>query len=145
MPTNGLTIQSIPEISLDLLWTASVVILGFQLTSFLWRLTREIQAAEQGQMTWFPMSEILNLLAGIVLCLTVFLLPILGVESLSLPVWGFGLSMILYVFSPLCLAAHYELFRPQRRRDASYFPSQERYAVSLALVAALVFTILYFM
>ena len=66
------------------LWTAAGVLLGFQITSFFWRIGREVAVSDRptengangtGSATFLNSADYVNLIAMIVLVMGVFILP----------------------------------------------------------------------
>lgn len=50
--TTGMAALTIANI-----WTAAGLLLGFQVTSFLWRIAQEAAVADKNQVTWLPLAE----------------------------------------------------------------------------------------
>lgn len=50
------------NIQLTDIWTVAGVLLGFQVTSFAWRVSREVDVGQVRDLTWLPPADILNLL-----------------------------------------------------------------------------------
>ena len=120
------------------IWTASGVLLGFQTTSFLWRVSNEVARSREGDLTWLPPADIVNLAAMTAIVLGVFVAPAVGaafVDSSKI----FGLSAILFVGHCFCLAGHYEMFNPNTTRSMTYFPTQEKIAVGFVVLIAIVY------
>jgi hypothetical protein len=122
-------------------WTVSIVLLGFQVAAFTWRLGREISVGRDGDITWFPPAEMLNMFAILVNCLGVFVLPLTRLASESASYTAFGISVILFAGFPVALAGHYDLFT-LGDRSMEYFTRQERIAVGLTLLMIIAFLVL---
>lgn len=95
--------------------TAGGVLLGFQVTSFGWRIAEESKVARQGDITWLPPADLLNIVAMIVTGLGVFVLPALGVIDVAIIKIMFGLGAILFVGHSISMAGHYELWQDRAR------------------------------
>ena len=108
------------------LWTAAGVLLGFQVTSFLWRITQEAEVSDRGDICWLPAADLVNLAGMLVVVAGVFLAPILGIGAERVPSQAFGLAVLLFVGHCFALAGHYELFNNRSNRSFTYFPFQER-------------------
>jgi hypothetical protein len=108
------------------IWTAAGVLLGFQVTSFAWRFTREAEVGETGDLTWLPLADILNLASMTVLMAGVFVLPILGLVNFDFGIHSFGLALLLFAGHPFALAGHYDMYNRKTPRSYHYFPVQER-------------------
>jgi hypothetical protein len=128
------------DIKLGELWTVAVVLLGFQVGAFSWRLAREIAVAASADIVWFPPAEFVNLLAILCNCVGVFVLPLAGVSNADSVRVALGISVLLFAGYPFALAGHYDLFVPGERSMA-YFTKQEKVAIALIVVAVLLFVV----
>jgi hypothetical protein len=118
------------------LWTTGGVVLGFAVTSFSWRISREVNVGETDLVRLAP-ADYLNLAAMAVLTLGVFVAPLVnGSGSGELAARSLGLAMILFVGHAFSLPGHYELFSRGRRRSYEFFPLMEKVAVVASLVVA---------
>ena len=129
-------------IPLEVMWIAAGVLFGFQVTSFAWRVNREITMASIDQPTWLPPADIMNLLSMVVLVVGVFIHPALGYESPEFRNYAFGLAMVLFVGYPFALAGHYELYIPNIRDQSLYFPRQEKIVISIIALLAITYIII---
>jgi hypothetical protein len=120
-------------VDLGTLWTAGGVLAGLQITAFTLRITREIAVGREGDITWLPLADVLNLLSLLVTMLGVFVAPIVDIGGVALPMKAFGASVILLVGYPFALAGHYDMYNFRTTRTMAYCPIQER--VVLAVVA----------
>ncbi len=130
------------NIQLSDVWVAAGVLLGFQITSFAWRLSREVKVGESGDLTWLPPADLLNLASMLVTAIGVFALPILGLSTPDLMKDAFGLALLLFVGYPFALAGHYELYSRGTKRSYLYFPRQERVVVAAVVILTAAFAIL---
>ncbi len=105
------------NIELADIWTAAGVLIGFQVTSFIWRISREVEVGKQGDLTWLPPADILNLISMAVTMVGVFVLPILGLADLSFIRFSFGLAVLLFVGYPFALAGHYDMYDNKTSRQ----------------------------
>lgn len=121
------------------LWTAAGVVSGLQVTGFALRINREIEVSGKGDITWLPPADILNLLSIAVTMLGVFITPVLDIGSAAVPVKAFGLSVLLLAGYPFALAGHYDMFNPRTHRSWTYCPRQERIALTVVGVSAVVY------
>jgi hypothetical protein len=127
------------------IWTAAGVLIGFQVTTFVWRISREVGVAEQEDITWLPPADILNLLSMVVAMVGVFVLPILNLVGVNFMKLSFGLAVLLFISYPFALAGHYNMYNNKTKRSLSYFPSQEKVVVIIAtilVVSYLIFAIM---
>ncbi len=129
------------NIEMGQLWEAASFLLALQASSISWRINRESTASEQGEETWLPVADIINLLAMFTSVCCVFLAPILELWSTTGAMRSFGLVLILTVGHAVSLAAHYELFSIGTRTH-TYFPLQEKFAAGGTLVIAVGYLIL---
>jgi membrane protein implicated in regulation of membrane protease activity len=121
-----------------------MILLGFQMAGFSWRLTREIAIRNQGGIAWLPPAEILNIIAMLINCLGVFVLPLSLFANSSMTFVAFGVSVILFAGFPVALAGHYNLFISGNRakpRDhiQRYFTGQEKVAIIITIAVAALF------
>lgn len=131
-----------------------LVLLTLQLAVFGWRINREIAVGDQGRRVWFPVSDYVNIVSMFLLLVFCIVNPLLGQGlagdsvSYSFPSSAraiFGGAIILLVFHPLSMVAHYGLLntngRPKSTRngkpDYAYCPPQEKVLVILSLVSAI--------
>ncbi|KOG82234.1 hypothetical protein ADK78_03155 [Kitasatospora aureofaciens] len=112
---------------------------GFQVTGFALRINREIDVSGKGDITWLPPADILNLLSIVITMLGVFIAPVLDIGSSTLPVKAFGLAVLLLAGYPFALAGHYDMFNSRTHRSWTYFPGQERIALSVVGVSAVAY------
>jgi drug/metabolite transporter (DMT)-like permease len=141
--TKGVEMQAptLPDI-----WTAAGVVLGFQVTAFLWRIANEVTYARETKnrgVTWLPPADLVNLIAMAVMVLGVFLAPLVIGPSVSPQKW-FGLALILFVGHCFALAGHYDLYNPKTKRSMLYFPLQEQVAIGATLVVCIAYIALVF-
>lgn len=120
------------EPTLAELWTAGGLLLGFEFSAIAWRISREVEVARAGDITWLPYCDWLVLFAMIVSG-GLFLVPILLDSTVGLR-FLLGLVIVLLVSYPFALAGHYELYVPGKR-SMCHFPRQEKIALSLAVAS----------
>jgi hypothetical protein len=107
-----------PTELMKLLWTVASVILGFQITAFIFRLQRETQFRDP-KKRHFPVCEYLNLLSIAFLVAGVFVMPLVWHVRDSTAKGMFTAAMCLFAFYPLAAAAHYRfLFRSRATGDS---------------------------
>jgi hypothetical protein len=82
-------------VDLGALWTAGGVLAGLQITAFTLRITREIAVGREGDITWLPLADVLNLLSLLVTMLGVFIAAVLHIGGVALPAKAFGASVLL--------------------------------------------------
>jgi hypothetical protein len=121
------------------IWTAAGVLLGFQVTSFAWRVDREVKVGEEGDLTWLPPADFLNLVSMMIVVGGVFTLPILGLVDLIIARILFGLALILFVGYPFALAGHYDMYNNKTPRSYNYWPMQERVIFAIIFVIAIAY------
>jgi hypothetical protein len=122
------------------LWTAAGVLIGFQISSFGWRISREAEV-DEAVSTWLPPADIVNLFSMMITALGVFILPILGVISAKVSQLIFGFAMLLFVGYPFALAGHYDMYN-KGPRSFQYFPRQEKIVIAIIAVAAVAYVLL---
>ena len=88
----------------DLLVATSVLV-GFQVTLFIWRIDREVE-----QHSWLPPSDWLGALSMLCFVVGGLLLPIVGAVDIQTAKNFFGLGALLTIGHLFGLVGHYELF-----------------------------------
>lgn len=124
------------ELSYGEILAAAGVLLGFQITSFTWRISREVNIGESDP-TWLPVADMLNLASMLVVVIGVFVLPILNVANLRFMKLAFGLALLLFIGYPFALAGHYDMYNRKTTRSVKYFPFQEK-VVAVCVLSAIV-------
>lgn len=134
------------ELDLKELWTAGGILLGFQLTSFHFRLSRELKFRDEGDTTWLPWADLFSLFSMLIMVLCVFLLPILGL-GISFAMNAFGVSLILLAAYPFALAGHYELFAAKEKdsRKGGHCPFEEKVVLVVTLLLLGLYEIAFFL
>ena len=130
------------DIQLSDIWTAAGVLIGFQVTSFAWRVSREVEIGENSDLTWLPPADILNLISLLIASIGVFALPISGLADLNIIKLSFGLAVLLFVRYAFALAGHYDMYNNRTRRSKLYFPFQERIVIIIVTILAIAYIIL---
>src|SRR3990170_284359 len=92
--------ESRMNIQLADIWTVTGVVMGFQVTSCAWRISREVKVGQTGDLTWLPPADILNLASMVVAAFGVFILPLLGLVDLNYTGKLLGLALLLFVGYP---------------------------------------------
>jgi hypothetical protein len=123
------------------IWIAAGVLLGFQVASFAARVHREIDVGEQGDITWLPPSDILNLSSMVVLIVGIFILPVFGFVNQGFMLYAFGLAMLLFLGFPFALAGHYDMYN-NKKRSYLYAPLQEQVVVAVIVGLAIIYVII---
>jgi hypothetical protein len=123
------------------LWVVAVILAGFQMTGFTWRVGREVAVGAK-DLTWFPIADVINAVSMLVLFLGVFALPVAGVAGVAFARKALGVAIVLVAGYPFVLAGHYEMYNPNTGRSWQYFPPQERVAAAIVTVALLGYVVL---
>jgi hypothetical protein len=118
------------------LWTPVGLILGFQVSLFKWRLERESQVGDAGDIPWLVPSDYVSILGMLVLVFGSILLPLSGFLSARYARVSFGLGSLFFVGQAMGLAGHYQLYNKSKRREFVWFPFQERVVILLTVVGA---------
>jgi hypothetical protein len=137
------------------LWTVAAVLMGFQLTAFTWRLTRELSEQElraqyhiepeKNVNRWFPPADYLNLISLMIAVGGVFLVPSLGFGSARFAEGALGLSAILFVGYPFAVLGHYNLLFSKGTTPPGKFSTVREILVVVATVlAAILYALLFF-
>jgi hypothetical protein len=115
---------------------------GLQITAFALRINREVAVGAQGDITWLPLADFVNLISLVVTMLGVFIAPVLGLGGATFPMKAFGLAVLLLAGYPFALAGHYEMFNPRTPRTMTYCPRQERVVLTVVAVAVVSYVVL---
>jgi hypothetical protein len=95
----------------DLLVATSVLV-GFQVTLFIWRIDREVEKKPE-QHSWLPPSDWLGGLSMLCFVVGGLLLPIVGAVDFQTAKNFFGLGALLTIGHLFGLVGHYETFYDQ--------------------------------
>jgi predicted membrane-bound spermidine synthase len=120
----------------DLLVAISVLV-GFQVTLFIWRIDREVEKKPE-QRSWLPPSDWLGGLSMLCFVVGGLLLPIIGVVDIQTAKKLFGLGALLTMGHLFGLVGHYELFTIKVRIHA-WFPGQERIVLSVFAILTILY------
>ena len=115
------------------LWTPTGLLLGFQVTLFKWRLEREVEVGDKGDIPWLVPADYVSILGMLTFVFGAVLLPLLCLVSNGLARGSFGLGSLLFVGQALGLAGHYQLFNRTQKRKFVWFPAQERIVVVMTI------------
>ncbi|HJW30056.1 MAG TPA: hypothetical protein VJ508_12530 [Saprospiraceae bacterium] len=126
-----------PEL-LDL-WTPTGLLLGFQVTLFKWRLEREAEVGDKGDLPWLVPADYVSIFGMLSFVFGVILLPMSGIVSVSMARGAFGLGALLFVGQALGLAGHYQLFNRSKPKEFVWFPTQEKLVIGLTALISLIY------
>jgi uncharacterized membrane protein YiaA len=126
------------EVSLMDIWGVAGILMGFQIASFTWRISREVEVGELGDITWLPPADMLNMVSMATLAVGVFVFPILKIADLAFAEHSFGLAVILFIGYPFALAGHYDMYN-REKRSYEYFTLQERIVILLVAILAIAY------
>ena len=121
------------------LWTPTGLLLGFQVTLFKWRLERESEVGDKGDIPWLVPSDYVSIVGMLAFLCGVLLLPMSGLASTVVARTSFGLGALLFVGQVLGLAGHYQLFNQSKTRKFVWFPTQEKAVVLLTVATGLLY------
>jgi hypothetical protein len=121
------------------LWTPTGLLLGFQVTLFKWRLEREAEVGDKGDIPWLVPADYVSIVGMLVFVFGTVLLPLSGVISTGFARIAFGLGTLLFLGQALGLAGHYQLFNRSAGRKFVWFPSQEKTVVFLTGLASVLY------
>lgn len=116
------------------LWTPVGLILGFQVTLFKWRLERESEVGDKGDIPWLVPSDYVSILGMLVFVFGAILLPLSSFFSVTCARISFGLGSLLFVGQALGLAGHYQLYNRSKLRQFVWFPLQEKVVITLTVI-----------
>lgn len=124
------------------LWVPTGLLLGFQVTLFKWRLEREAEVGDKGDITWLVPADYLSIAGMLSFLFGVILLPVTGLVGFLFSRAAFGLGALLFVGQALGLAAHYQLFNRTKPREFVWFPKQEKVVVGIIVVLSAVYLLI---
>jgi hypothetical protein len=123
------------------LWTPTGLLLGFQVTLFKWRLERESEVGDKGDIPWLVPSDYMSIVGMLTFLCGVILLPLSGIVSVTVARDAFALGTLLFVGQILGLAGHYQLFSRTGTRKFVWFPSQEKVVLSITAAASVAYLV----
>lgn len=127
------------ETELKDLWTPAGLLLGFQVAFFKWRLERESEVGDSGDIPWLVPADYVGIAGMLAFVFGVILLPAIEVLSFAGARTAFGLGALLFVGQALGLAGHYQLYNRSEVRKFAWFPVQERIVVACTLLAGVLY------
>jgi len=130
------------DVQLKDLWTPTGLILGFQVTLFKWRLEREAEVGDKGDIPWLVPSDYVSIVGMLVFIFGVILFPLSGIFSITAARLSFGIGGLLFIGQALGLAGHYQLYNRTHIREFVWFPRQEKVVVILTIVVTMAFILL---
>src|ERR1019366_2234495 len=101
------------------LWIPTGLLLGFQVTLFKWRLEREAQVGDEGDIPWLVPADYVSIVGMLSFVLGVVLFPVAGFAPVGVARWAFGLGTLLFIGQALGLAGHYQLFNRSKSGSSS--------------------------
>jgi hypothetical protein len=119
--------------------TLSVGLLAIQLAAFAWRIAREVKMESEGEPTWLPLSDLLNVVGFLTVTVVCIVAPLGGAQFGRGRVTVLGVGFMLMAFYPIAQAAHYDLLFGRRREQPYPWMTGQELVISLAsvVVAAL--------
>ncbi|MBL7809285.1 MAG: hypothetical protein JNN28_15805 [Saprospiraceae bacterium] len=124
----------------ELLQIAGILI-GFQITIFTFRMTRELTLKRKKR--WFPLPDFINLLSVLITVIFVFLYPLKNMETFDLKTCQklFGFAILLFIIYPFALIGHYEFFTKSSKRikDQKYLTSQELIVMIIGSIVSILY------
>ena len=109
------------------------------MTSFAWRVARELEVAKECDVTWPPPADILLLGSVALAVIGVYVLPILAIQSGESASEALGLSMLLSLGCAFALAGQYDMLNQATKRSYDYCPLQDKVAIVARLCLAMVY------
>lgn len=127
------------DLTLAELWLPAGLLLGFQVALFRWRLEREAEVGDKGDIPWLVPADYLSIVGMLTFVFGVILLPVTGLATINFARGAFGLGALLFVGQALGLAGHYQLFNRTQTRKFVWFPRQEKIIVGSTVLLGLAY------
>lgn len=121
------------------LWTPTGLLLGFQVTLFKWRLEREAEVGDKGDIPWLVPADYVSIAGMLSFVFGTILLPLSGLATVEFARGSFAIGALLFVGQALGLAGHYQLFNRSRVRKFVWFPVQEKIVVALTVASTVAY------
>ena len=86
------------------------ILMALQFGAFGWRIVREIEMGDRGQIAWFPISDWVNVVSMFFVIIFAVILPLAHVDALPCTKAFLAAGFVLIGFHPLSMAAHYGIF-----------------------------------
>jgi hypothetical protein len=115
-------------------------LLAIQIVFLGWRINREIPLGDNGRRVWFPIYDIINLLAMILIVMIYIILPNIITVNDKILKRSFSCGFVLLVFHPINAIMHYGLFNKSGKRninqnsDYSYCPLAEAISTIIGII-----------
>ena len=125
------------------------LLIALQFAAFGWRINREIAVGDEGRLTWFPISDYLNLLSMITLVIFCIILPMIITINSNILEMIISISFILLIMHPVNTASHYRLFSKKGRykyielgKDFPWITDQEIVTIIITLTLSIILGVL---
>lgn len=119
------------------------VLIALQFAAFGWRINREITVGDSARRTWFPVPDILNVVALLSVVGACVLMPLATQKFDTFPKTVLAIGYVLIALHPINMAAHYRLFSQDGRgvytkqgHDYPYLTDHEKVTLVVTLLVA---------
>lgn len=125
----------------DLIQIAGILI-GFQLTIFTFRISRELTFKKKHRR--LPIPDIINLLSILITVFFLILYPLKYPETYDKNICQklLGFSFILFVIYPFALIGHYDLFVKNKNEFSNYATKQEKIVLFLGTIISILYFVI---
>jgi hypothetical protein len=123
------------------LWIPTGLLLGFQVTLFKWRIEREAEVGDKGDIPRLVPADYVAIVGMLSFVLGAVLLPVTNLAQVDVARWAFGLGALMFIGQTIGLAGHYQLFNRTKKRQFIWFPVQEKIVVALTVLVALSYSV----
>lgn len=130
---------NVEVVALKDLWVPTGILLGFQVALFKWRLEREAEVGDKGDIPWLVPADYLSIVGMLAFVFGTILLPLSDIVSPRFARGAFGLGTLLFLGQALGLAGHYQLFNRRKTRQFVWFPTQEKIVIGLTVLVSLLY------
>jgi len=121
-------------------------LIAIQFVAFGWRLNREIAKGDNGNITWLPLPDYLNLVSLLAVIFCCLAAPVVLGDFGRTAKTTLTAAYVLIAFHPVSAAAHYRLLFSKKgrticsemNRDIPWITDQEIFTVMVSVIFAVI-------
>jgi|ERR1700678_3636263 hypothetical protein len=126
----------------ETLYRLAPPLIALQFVAFGWRVNREINLRDADRGSWIPVPDVLNIMSLLATVICLIVVPIATDTYFWLSRIVLGAGYVLLAFHPFTMAAHYRLWRRERKSGNVTDGKVNPYATGEELLSASVSMIL---